>query len=47
MVLYAFQVHQLLQFVVKLSEHPNGKVSVSLLSMILEAVSLFAFSHFS
>jgi len=25
-VLYAFQVHQLLQFIVKLAEHPNGKV---------------------
>jgi hypothetical protein len=34
-VLYAFQVHQLLQFIVKLSEHPNGKVRESPLSMIL------------
>lgn len=28
-----FQVHQLLQFIAKLSEHPNGKVRGSLLFM--------------
>jgi hypothetical protein len=44
-VLYAFQVHQLLQFIVKLAEHPNGKVRGSLPYMILGSCFSFILSH--
>ena len=44
-VLYAFQVHQLLQFIVKLAEHPNGKVRGSLPYMILGSCFSFILAH--